>query len=179
MWEKQLSDTPALPTAPWYVLQLRPGGLKAALVNLARQGFETLMPHIEITRRSAHGLSQIRQPLFPGYLFFSAQNREINWTSVRSTRGVSRILTHSGNTPSRLPHELVRELLSATANNGDLHDFSDLEEGDLVSIINGPMVGLTARIASLGEIDRIRLLIEIMGRSVPVNAARRDLEKLS
>jgi len=172
-----LSHNMARYRTPWYVLQLKPGGFEAALVNLARQKYETLMPRVEITRRTSRGMRTTKRPLFPGYLFFSAPDHNINWTSVRSTRGVSRVLTHSGGAAAHLPQALAEELLSATDSNGDLHALPDLEPGDVVSVINGPMTGMTARIVALGEYERVRLLVELMGRSVRVDVAQKDLER--
>ncbi|MFO8124909.1 transcription termination/antitermination protein NusG [Yoonia sp.] len=161
----------------WYVLQLKPNGLSLAKTHLARQGFRTLMPMREKTRQSRYGLRTVKQPLFPGYLFFAIPTRHINWHVVAYTRGVTRVLAGTDGKPARLPTEIAAGLLHVTTEDGMLDDVFDFQAGDQVCVINGPFAGWLAQVVSADDAGRIRLLVDIMGRKTPVSIAGRDLER--
>jgi len=76
----------------WYLAQLKPGGLDRAVVNLARQGFDSLMPVREETRRRAGRWRTIAKPLFPGYLFVKVPAGRQDWRAINATYGVSRLV---------------------------------------------------------------------------------------
>lgn len=161
----------------WYVLQLKPNGLDRAVTHLERQGYKTLMPLREVTLRGAKGMRQTRQPLFPGYIFFSSAEVEIPWVKIGNTRGISRIVTNASGKPAYLPPEVSQELLLAVDETGMLKTLPLLKSGDQVSVVNGPFSGWLAEVAVAEETDRVRLLVDLMGRHVPVVVDRRDIEK--
>ncbi|EBA13983.1 transcriptional antitermination protein, putative [Roseobacter sp. CCS2] len=161
----------------WFVLQLKPNGLSLARTHLARQGFLTLMPLREVSQHARYGLRTVRQPLFPGYLFFSVTARQINWPAAANTRGVTRIVVGTDGQPARLPADIAAGLLAITTEDGMLGDVADLQTGDQVGVVNGPFAGWMAKVVSADTPDRIQLLVDVMGRETAVNIAGRDLEK--
>lgn len=163
--------------ADWYVLQIKPNGHRIAVTNLARQGFHTLMPMQEVSRNTRFGLRSTQRPLFPGYLFFSVSNGQINWRAVGNTRGVTRIVTGTDGQPGQLPHHIADELLRATNGDGTLKAMTNFEVGENVSVIHGPLSGWLAKVIEAGDADRVRLLIDVMGRMTPVSVARKHIEK--
>jgi len=170
---------PERPFSPmiWYVLQLKPNGLKIAQTNLGRQGYQTLMPLREISQQSKYGLQSVRKPLFPGYLFFGLTAGQIDWRSVANTRGVTRVVTGTAGQPAALPAEIVDGLIHATDVNGMLIAVTDYRPGATVSVINGPFAGWLAQVIAADCDGRIRLLIDLMGRKTPIMIAGGDVEE--
>ena len=163
----------------WHVVQLKPNGLNLAKSNLARQGFQTLMPMRDVTQHSRYGLRTVKKPLFPGYLFFAMSAQPINWRAVANTRGVTRVVVGTDGHPARLPADIAAGLLRITTKDGMLNAVSDFQAGDQVGVINGPFAGWITQVVSADDAGRIRLLVDIMGRATPVSIAGRDLEKRS
>ena len=164
-------------TSTWYVLQLKPNGLKLAETNLARQGYQTLMPMREISQQSRYGLKSVKRLLFPGYLFFGLPEGQVNWRAVANSRGVARVVTGTEGQPAQLPTQFADGLLLATAEGGMLIAMADYRAGDTVSVINGPFAGWFAKVIAADDEGRIRLLIDLMGRKTHVTIAGVDVEK--
>ena len=165
------------PSMIWYVLQLKPNGLKIAQANLARQGYLSLMPMREISQQSKQRLQSVKRPLFPGYLFFGLDEGQVNWRSVTNTRGVTRVMTGTAGQPAQIPTEVVDGLISATAQDGLLMTMDDYQAGDSVSVINGPFAGWLAEVTAADDEGRVKLLIDLMGRKTAVAMAGVDVEK--
>ena len=161
----------------WYVLQLKPNGLKLAQTNLARQGYQTLMPMREVSQQARYGLKSVKRPLFSGYLFFGHAEGPINWRAIANTRGVTRVVNGTDGQPAPLPSEFANGLIQATAKDGMLIAMTDYRSGDAVSVINGPFSGWLARVIAADDEGRVRLLIDIMGRKTALEIASEDLEK--
>ena len=164
-------------TSIWYVLQLKPNGLKLAETNLARQGYQTLMPMREISQQSKQRLQSVKRPLFPGYLFFGLDEGQVNWRSVTNTRGVTRVVTGTAGQPAQIPTEVVDGLISAIAQDGLLMTMDDYQAGDSVNVINGPFAGWLAEVTAADDEGRVKLLIDLMGRKTAVAMAGVDVEK--
>ena len=53
----------------WYVAQTHAQAEAKALLNLARQGFQSYLPQYVKRRRHARRVEWVKAPLFPRYLF--------------------------------------------------------------------------------------------------------------
>ena len=160
----------------WFVLQTRPNSLETAKSNLQRQGYTPHMPMQRVTKRNRKGLQSSLRPLFPGYLFLSGPEHGMNWRSISYSRGVRRVLMATSGQPAELPADFVAELSRMTDEQGLIRSAATFDVGDDVRVVNGPMAGWAAKVLELSSTDRIRLLLDIMGRKVPVEVAIQDLE---
>ena len=160
----------------WYLVQLKPGGLARAEMNLARQGFETFMPLRPETRRRAGQLRTEQRPLFPGYLFVCLDPATAPWRKINNTYGVARLVCLSGRAPSRVPTALVRALIEVAREGEWQPDPIDLKVGATVSLVNGPFAGALARIEAAPEDGRVHVLMEMMGQAVRAAVPVRAVE---
>lgn len=152
----------------WYAAQLKPNGLAIAERNLARQGIESFCPwQIETARRSQH-LHNIRQPLFPGYIFVRVDPRAGLWRKLRNTRGLTRLVQTDPRAPTPLPDALIEGLRQRCDADGQLAALPDLAPGDCVRVISGPFAEFVARIERITPDARIRVLFDLMQRKVAV-----------
>ena len=75
----------------WYIAKIKSNSYHIATQNLERQGFETFLPKIEITKQDNKFLIK-NVFVFPGYMFVCCAPHIITWTKINSTYGVSKIL---------------------------------------------------------------------------------------
>src|SRR5262249_50574493 len=106
-------------------------------------------------------------PLFPRYLFVILDLDRDRWLSVRSTIGVSRLLTHRDGRPIPVPNGIVESVLGWTT--GNLTHFDrGLVKGQRVRILTGPFSDFVGTLERLDDSGRVRVLLELMGTEVPV-----------
>lgn len=151
----------------WYLAQLRPQSHQVALRNLDRQGFETFLPRIELTRRHGTGFSTRAQPLFPGYIFIEFDVLRDDWHKINSTSGVSRIVSFGGR-PALVPKEIITSLLARADQNGLISSASTTEVGSEVKLLTGPFADFVAKVDVIEPDRRVWMLIEILGRTTKV-----------
>src|SRR6266540_2027178 len=95
----------------WFLAHTQPKGEQKAQLHLGAQGFRTYLPQIRKTIRHARKLRTIQAPLFPRYLFVILDLERDRWLSVRSTVGVSRLLTLQDGRPVPVPIGIVESLI--------------------------------------------------------------------
>ena len=162
----------------WFAAQLKPNGYAKAKHNLARQGYETFMPLVERVVSHARTKKRVMRPLFPGYIFITFDPEQTQWRSINNTFGVSSLIMARTNSPARVPDSLMTTLLAGCDVSGHILPPEKLNAGDKVRIISGAFEGTFAEVQRASEGERVRLLLDIMGRSVAANCAQNELEIL-
>lgn len=162
----------------WYVAQLKPNSFSKAKLNLVRQGFECFMPLRKETVRHARKLSTVLRPVFPGYIFikFDLDNR--NWKKINSTHGVNRLISFQERFPAQMPAGLIEGFKARCDDQHILIPKSDLEKGDKVRLISGPLSDFIGQVEALVSGERVRLLFEFMEQYKIVEVSSGDLERL-
>ena len=143
----------------WYVVHTKPRQETRALENLENQGFECFLPRIPVQKRIRQRVQVVSEPLFSRYLFIRLDQSTRSWAPIRSTLGVSRLVTF-GQQPARVPEALVAALREAPPMQV-AHLFAP---GDAVLVVNGPLQGAQGVYqVSEGE-QRALVLIELLGQ---------------
>ena len=76
----------------WYAIHSKPRQEERALDNLQRQGFEAWLPMLTVEKVLRGKLVQVTEPMFSRYLFIRLDTEQTNWSPIRSTLGVSRLV---------------------------------------------------------------------------------------
>lgn len=160
----------------WYLAQLKPGGHDRAVLNLERQGFQTLMPMRQETRRVGGRWANRVRPLFPGYLFVRVAQANTNWSSINSTYGVSRLVSLDAGRPTPVEPALIEALRNRTRDDGQLDAPESLKIGDMVRVVSGPLSEKLVQIESMDEKDRIYVFLDLMGRYAKAALSISDVE---
>ncbi len=163
----------------WFVAQLRPQGLERARTHLLRQGIDVFNPELLAVTKRAGVQRQSRKPLFPGYIFVNFDPAIPGWNAINSTRGVARLILSDPRRPQPLPNALVAGLKARCDSSGLLAPVIDLEVGDRIRVLAGPLADLITTIDSLSGPERIGVLIDMMGREVRTSLPRNQVEKLN
>ena len=147
----------------WFITQIKPNSYNIAIQNLERQGFETFLPKMEITKRQKNKFVVKNVYVFPGYIFVRFDPHIITWTKINSTYGVLKILT-SNKKPSEISTNLILEMKIRYKINSNPTQNIKLETGDSIKFSSGPFTDLIAKVESVEGKNRIWVLLEAMGK---------------
>ena len=159
--------------ARWYLLQSRPNQVERAEENLVRQGYTTFLPRYSVHRVRRGRRTQVETALFPNYLFIRLSRWSDNWYPLRSTRGVSRLVTF-GADPLPVPDSLI-EAIRERIEQGQVEPA--FKPGERVELIDGPFCGLEAIFAAQHDEERVVLLIEMLHRQLRVTTPIGSIRK--
>ena len=146
----------------WYIAQIKPNSYNSAVQNLKRQGFETFLPKMEITKRQKNKFLVESVYVFPGYMFVCFDPQIINWPKINSTYGVSKVLA-SNKKPSEISSDLILELKNRYEINSNPTQKEKLQKGDSIKFYTGPFTDLIAKVEGTDEKNRIWILLEGIG----------------
>ena len=158
----------------WFLAHTLPKSEWRAELHLGAQGFRTYLPKIQKTIRHARQLKTIRAPLFPRYLFVILDLERDRWLSVRSTFGVSHLITSWDGRPVAVPIGIVESLIERSETDLTRLD-SGLVKGQQVRILYGPFADFVGKLDRLDTAGRVKVLLEMMGTEVPVTLHRSAL----
>lgn len=115
----------------------------------------------------------VPRKVFPGYVLVKMVMTDETWYIVRNTRGVTGFVG-PGSKPIPLTEEEVERMLS-----GGSSVKVDLEIGEQVKILSGPLEDFIGTIESIDVTQqKLRVTVEMFGRSTPVDVEFMQVEKL-
>ena len=143
----------------WYAVHSRPKQEIRALENLQNQGFETWLPMITMEKLRRGRLAEVTEPMFSRYLFIRLDTEHTNWAPIRSTLGVSRLVSF-GNRPAPIADNLIQALRQMP----DRPPERLLQAGQAVRMIDGPLKGLEAVYQQADGELRAMVLVDLMSK---------------
>ncbi|HEV7284182.1 MAG TPA: transcription termination/antitermination NusG family protein [Kaistia sp.] len=163
----------------WHVAYTHAGTEARAESNLRRQGFATYTPRVAAVRRHAWREEVVRRPLFSRYVFVSFDPLTAKWRPMLGTVGVMSLLRQHER-PAPISAELVEGLRRREA-----ADEFELRRGDArlvpgssVRVESGPFAELIGRIELYCDVDRVKLLLSLLGCEVGVELPAHNVRAL-
>ena len=157
----------------WYVVQCKAREDCRALEHLERQGFACYRPTLTLEKVYRRRKLAVQESLFPSYLFVRLDPFNDNWSSIRSTRGVVRIVRFDGH-PLPVEEDVIEMIRERVANNGV--GVPCLKAGERVLITDGCFADFEAIFLTNDGEQRVMLLMSFMRReqtiSFPVTSVR-------
>ncbi|VAW93645.1 hypothetical protein MNBD_GAMMA22-811 [hydrothermal vent metagenome] len=152
----------------WYLVYTKPRSESAAVENLARQNYQTYLPLFKKARIKNAQLKKIIEPLFPRYVFIALNTETDDWSPIRSTLGVSKIVNF-GFIPAKVPNSLIYSL-KENENSDGLYEFVEkkLVKGQTVEIMSGSMMGYSGIFNTYSTKDRVTILLDLLGKETSV-----------
>src|SRR5262245_29828364 len=95
----------------WYVAHTQANGEAKAAWHLRKQGFAVYVPRYRKRRSHARRVDFVPAPLFPRYLFVGFDPDVARWRAIRSTIGVSELVTN-GERPAAVPEGIVEAIMA-------------------------------------------------------------------
>ena len=186
----------------WYVLHTYSGmenkvkqNLDARVQNFNMEDyiFETVVPTEEVVEIRNGARRTITRVYLPGYVLVRMDLTDDSWGIVRHTPSVTGFVGQS-TTPIPLTFDEVVKMLTPSVvarisrENADKTsspkakpkvEVADYEVGESVQITDGPFAGVPAQITDINTNNqRIKALVEILGRSTPVDLEFNQIEKI-
>jgi transcriptional antiterminator RfaH len=159
----------------WGIAQCQSQREAIAADHLERRGFKCYLPRIKITVHHANHAVRRTVPLFPGYLFIRIT--PTHWYQILSTVGVIRLLRNGDAEPSRIEDKIV-EKIQAREIRGIVKLPKRLQPGDKVRILRGTFRDFIGIYDGMSGKERERVLLELLGRKVPIEISPDDLALL-
>lgn len=182
----------------WFALRVRGGTADQVFAELKVAGYDAYLPRRRYDRhqRRLRVMAEWSEPLMPSYLFVvhPRPGQPIDdWTEVRAVKGVIGPLG-SANGPLQIPTPAIEMIMTeefssvydetkaAKKIRGD-SERQRLERqftpGSRHLVKDGPFASFLAEAESLTHDDRVRALVEIFGRLVPVEFEPEHLTEAS
>lgn len=159
--------------AGWYVVQCRANQNDRAQANLENQGFACFSPQLNVEKVRAGRRVQRQEPLFPGYLFIELHDQEGGWHTIRSTRGVTKLVTF-GNRPAAVPSSII-EALKKKAEPLSSDDRPALRPGDSLRIESGPFANMEAVFHRFDGQERAIVMLNMLQKQQRLSLALKDV----
>ncbi len=166
----------------WYVAITKPRHEKVVEDMLRKKGVEVFLPISQQIRRYRSGRRIVKLPLFPRYLFVRFDPKETllyhRILDVPSLQGFIRTKSSGG---MLLPaaDEEVESLKLIVASEIPVAVFNEMEEGQKVKVLEGPLKGAIGVISHIDR-DQLRLTVNVtlLGQSVSVTLGPTQVEPL-
>jgi len=145
--------------------------------NLEKQGFQTLLPLLSVERVKSFRKVETLKPIFPRYLFTKVDLKGDNWSLIKSTRGVSKIVLF-GDKFASVPETSIKGITSKLDSKGIFYQQSHLktfEKGDKVTIKSGAFAGIEGIFLSKKSKERVTLLLKFLETSIVSDIPKTDL----
>jgi transcriptional antiterminator RfaH len=162
----------------WVVAQTITGRENFTASRVAEKGFETFLPKTMLPGDSLRPAKIAA--VFPGYFFAQIEAR---WRAIANTLGVIGLIM-AGDSPARCPDADIARLKAAQMPNGlirlpTVKAKRNIAPGSKIRILSGPFRGLNALYEGQSAKDRERVLLEILGRNVPVELGSEEVSLAS
>lgn len=151
----------------WYCVRSRQKQEHLAAANLRRMGIEVFNPRLRLRRATQRGPVWFMEALFPSYLFarFELLARV---AEVRVAKGVASVVQF-GERASSVEDGVIVELRRLTGDSGIITQDQTVAPGKQIIVATGPLQGLFGvALQILPAADRVRVLLEILGRATEV-----------
>lgn len=152
--------------ALWFCLKAQPKREHLVAAGLRKQlGVACFSPRLRFRRATRRGAIWFVEAMFPGYIFaqfvYAQKHRAVEYAP-----GVHYIL-HFGQQVATLPGEAIATLSEKAGEDEIVTIDPDLEVGQTVQIVEGPLHGFDALVTQvLPAKERVRVLLDFLGRPV-------------
>ena len=159
----------------WFVMYTAPRSEKKVEQRLKEKGLEVYLPIVEEVRQWSDRKKKVQRPLFNGYIFVYTTKDRL-WESLQ-VAGAVKFVNFAGE------HATVRESEIATLKRiietgmaVEVETSGDIETGQQVKILGGPLEGFQGECVQKGNKDYFIIRIPSINQSMLVNVPHKFLE---
>ncbi|MDO4716994.1 MAG: transcription termination/antitermination protein NusG [Propionibacteriaceae bacterium] len=158
-------------------------------LNMEDYIFETIVPTEDVVEIRNNARKTVTRTVLPGYVLVRMDLTDESWGVVRHTPSVTGFVGHA-QTPIPLSLDEVEKMLTpsvlakvAAAAAGKPArrkkvEVVDFAVGDSVQVVDGPFTGVHATITEINvNNQRLKALVEILGRETPVDLEFKQVAK--
>lgn len=162
----------------WYLVYCKPKQEQRAQLHLQRQGFNSFLPVVSLTKTKAGKKQLVTEPLFSRYLFLQ-YNADLSLAKIRSTRGVAGLVKFGqsiATVPNSLIYSLIQQQLQLQQQDKQHQQFT---KGDVVEVLSGPFAALNAVFQLADGESRSMVLLQFLGQPIQLSLDNNILLKKS
>ena len=160
-------------TAHWYLLQTKFKQENKAAQELQQQNISVFLPLYKLEKMVKGNKVVKEEPLFSRYLFAWLDVENTNWTSIRSTRGISNFVAF-GNGPAIVDQTIINELRQIDL----LPKEAYFKIGEKVRVASGSLKGLNGIYQTVDGSSRSYILLEFMQQNQYLSIDNQLIEKI-
>ena len=164
------SEKPETNNTAWYVVHTKPRQEARALENLQNQGFTCFLPTMQVQKLRNQKVQTVTEPMFSRYLFIELDDTTQNWGPIRSTLGVSKLVSF-GPQPAKVPPDFIAFLKEAPPETLERM----FAPGDNVQVTSGPLQGLEGKYLAHDGETRGFVLVDLLGQTQKLRIAIESL----
>ena len=157
----------------WYLLQTKFRQERKAAQELEQQNINVFLPLYKSEKMIKGVRVKKEEPLFSRYLFIKLDITNTNWTSIRSTRGVTKFVEFGGGA-SIVDPLIIESLLKMESQPEE----SYLTRGETVRVVNGAFRGLEGIYQATNGLARSYILMELMQQDQIISIDNQLIEKI-
>ena len=157
----------------WYLLQTKFRQERKAAQELKQQNINVFLPLYRFEKLIQGVRVTKAEPLFSRYLFIELDTKNTNWTSIRSTRGVSKFVEF-GNGASIVDPLIIESLHNMESQTEE----SYLTHGEKIRVVNGAFEGLEGIYQATNGLARSYILMELMQQDQIISIDNQLIEKI-
>jgi len=153
---------------PWYVCQTKPRQESLAVRKLEEQGYAVFLPKLTSWQKKKDHWCGTEKVMFPRYAFVRCASRKQSISPIRSTPGVTGLVSF-GNSPATLDQHLL-EAIRAIADkqaHPPLEQSLPFKIGETVAVADGPLKGLSGIVSGIAS-ERVVVMLTLLGREKPI-----------
>ena len=155
----------------YYVIQVKTGKEQQAIDDILKNkpddaSFDVFAPYRKSLRKYKGVMREVVERCFPGYIFVETNDVQRLFKQLYFTPGFQRLLGREAETENFVPLDkdesrMIDILYSA--NNNRVTEISNIEvrEGEMIRVLDGPLVGLETQIKKV-NLHKRTVLVEFM-----------------
>jgi len=138
-----------------------------------QRGIETFLPLMTRVSEWKDRRKRIEWPLLPGYCFarFTVNQRLV----ILQSPGVVEIIGSAVGRPEPIPDTEINALQHVIKSRLPYDPHPHLEEGMVVRVIRGPLIGLCGKLVKKTDGCRLIITIKLIGQGAAVHIAAEDI----
>lgn len=161
----------------WFVLYTTSRAEKKVAQRLRENGLEVFLPMVEELRQWSDRKKKVQKALFNGYLFVKTVKANL-WEALQVPGAVK--FVHFAGEHATVREEEINTIKRILETGVAVEtDGSDIEEGQQVKILGGPLEGMQGECVNKGNKDYFIIRIPGINQNMMVNIPRKFLEVIS
>ena len=162
----------------WHAIYVKSRSEKKVAERLDEMGFDYYLPLITTIKQWSDRKKRVEEPLFKSYVFVHSNAKQ--YIPILNIYGVLHFVTFE-HKPVIVPENqitAIRKYIEDYDENKKTQESCDLQEGQMVRIISGPLIGLEGRLVSTKDVKKLIIYIEAVGQYLPVSIPRTKVEPI-
>lgn len=162
----------------WHAIYVKSRSEKKVAERLQDLGIDYYLPLVTTIKQWSDRKKRVEEPLFKSYVFVHSNAKQ--HIPILNIYGVLRFVTFE-HQPVIVPENqiaAIKKYIDDYDENKKAQETCDLQEGQMVRIISGPLIGLEGKLVSTKDVKKLIIYIEAVGQYLPVSIPRAKVEPI-